>query len=204
MSTRLGPYAVTWDAGDLIQLGRPFRDGRPYRGNGSHNGSGYRHGDGNGNGCGNGNGEAVGKGTLLFPGLASSGEQLCEIYRFINNAAVPDMISVTQTGVTDVNAFFSAWLVFTPGDLMAHGRGYLGDAGFSYWPFCDFPRSFSFLVPAHTAFLVVANSIEGIHSRGGAYTFTVSGTDVLADRQRSDVRRPANDIADVLRGDPAV
>jgi len=182
---------VTWDAGDLVQSGRPFRDGRPDCGKGRYNGNG--NGNGNGNSGGNGNG------TLRFPGLASSGEQLCEIYRFINNAAVPDTISVTQTGVTDVNAFFSAWLVFTPGDLMAHGRGYLGDAGFSYWPFCDFPRSFSFLVPAHTAFLVVANSIEGVHSRGGAYTFTVSGTDILADRQRSDVKRPPTDIADALR-----
>jgi len=177
VSTRLGPYAVTWDAGDFVQRGRPFRDGRPVCGNG-HNGTGSSNGNGNGNDGGNG--------RLRFPGLASSGEQLCEIYRFINNAPVPDTISVTQTGVTDVNAFFSAWLVFTPGDLMAHGRGYLGDAGFSYWPFCDFPRSFSFVVPAHTAFLVVANSIEGVHSRGGAYTFTVSGTDILAGRQRSD------------------
>ena len=166
MSTRLGPYAVTWNAGDLVQYGRPFRDGHPVCGKGQHNG--------NGNGSGNG--------SLPFPGLASSGEQLCEIYRFINNAAVPDTIAVTQTGVTDVNAFFSAWLVFTPGDLMAHWRGYLGDAGFSYWPFCDFPRSFSFVVPAHTAFLVVANSIEGVHSRGGTYTFTVTGKDLGAGR----------------------
>ena len=188
VSTRLGPYAVTWDAGDFVQFGRPFRDGRPVCGNGRHND--------NGNGNGNGNGGANGNGSLRFPGLASSGEQLCEIYRFINNAAVPDTISVTQTGVTDVNAFFSAWLEFTPGDLMAHGRGYLGDAGFSYWPFCEFPRSFSFLVPARTVFLVVANSIEGVHSRGGAYTFTVSGTDV---RQSFDSRRPANDITDALR-----
>jgi hypothetical protein len=193
VSTRLGPYAVTWDAGDFVQCGRPFRDGRPVYGNGCHNGNNW-----SGNGNGNGNG------SLRFPGLASSGEQRCEIYRFINNAAVPDTISVTQTGVTDVNAFFSAWLVFTPGDLMAHVRDYLGDAGFSYWPFCDFPRSFSFLVPAHTAFLVVANSIEGIHSRGGAYTFTVSGTDILADRQRSDLRRPPYDLADALRDVSAV
>jgi len=197
VSTRLGPYAVTWDAGDFVQRGRPFRDGRPVCGNGRHNGNGH----GNGNGSGNGNGNGGGNGSLRFPGLASSGEQLCEIYRFINNAAVPDTISVTQTGVTDVNAFFSAWLVFTPGDLMAHVRGYLGDAGFSYWPFCDFPRSFSFVVPAHTAFLVVANSIEGVHSRGGAYTFTVSGTDI---RQRVDFRRPADDVADALRGAPTV
>jgi hypothetical protein len=186
---------VTWDAGDFVQCGRPFRDGRPVCGNGRHNGNGNRNGNSNGNGGANGND------SLRFPGLGGSGKQLCEIYRFINNAAVPDTISVTQTGVTDVNAFFSAWLEFTPGDLMAHGRDYLGDAGFSYWPFCEFPRSFSFLVPAHTAFLVVANSIEGVHSRGGAYTFTVSGTDV---RQSFDFRRPADDIADALRGVPAV
>jgi hypothetical protein len=196
VATRLGPYAVTWDVGDLVQRGRPFRDGRAVCGNGRHS-----NGNGNSGGNGNGNGSSNGNGSLRFPGLASSGEQLCEIFRFINNAAVPDTISVTQTGVTDGNAFFSAWLVFTPGDLMAHGRGYLGDAGFSYWPFCDFPRSFSFVVPAHTAFLVVANSIEGVHSRGGAYTFTVSGTDI---RQRVDFRHPARDIADALRGDPAV
>jgi hypothetical protein len=191
---------VTWDAGDFVQRGRPFRDGRPFCGNG-HNGTGSGSGNGNGNGSGNGNRGGNGNGSLRFPGLASSGEQLCEIYRFINNAPVPDTISVTQTGVTDGNAFFSAWLVFTPGDLMAHVRGYLGDAGFSYWPFCDFPRSFSFVVPAHTAFLVVANSIEGVHSRGGAYTFTVSGADV---RQRVDFRRPVDDVVDALRDVSAV
>jgi hypothetical protein len=189
---------VTWDAGDFVQCGRPFRDGRPVCGNGRHNGNG--NGNGNENGGANANGGVNGNGSLRFPGLASSGEQLCEIYRFINNTAVPDTISVRQTGVTDVNAFFSAWLVFTPGDLMAHAQDYLGDAGLSYWPFCEF----SFLVPAHTAFLVVANSIEGVHSRGGAYTFTVSGTDILADRQRSDFRRPPTDIADALRDVSAV
>jgi len=192
---------VTWDAGDFVQCGRPFRDGRPYCGNGRHNGNGNGRGNGNGS---NGNGNGTGNGSLRFPGLASSSEQLCEIYPFINNASVPDTISVTQTGVTDVNAFFSAWLMFTPGDLMAHGTDYLGDAGFSYWPFCEFPRSFSFVVPAHTAFLVVVNSIEGVHSRGGAYTFTVSGTDILAGRLRPDVRRPANDIGEALRSASAV
>ena len=163
---------MTWNAGDLVQRGRPFRDGQPV--------------------CGNGNGN----GSLRFPGLASSGEQLCEIYRFINNATVPDTIAVTQTGVTDVNAFFSAWLVFTPGDLMAHWRGYLGDAGFSYWPFCEFPRSFSFLVPARTVFLVVANPIEGVHSRGGAYVYRERNG------RSSELRfpSPANDITDALRG----
>jgi len=35
-----------------------------------------------------------------------------------------------------------------------------------------------------------------VHSRGGAYTFTVSGTDI---RQRVDFRRPADAVADALR-----
>jgi hypothetical protein len=117
--TRLGPYAVTWDVGHLVQSGRLFRGGTPA--------------------CGNGR---------SFPGLASSHDQLCEIYPFINNAGSTDLITVTQTGVTDVNAFFSAWLLFSPDDLLAHGDGYLGDAGFSYWPDGEFPRTFSFLVPA--------------------------------------------------------
>jgi hypothetical protein len=153
VKTRLGPYAVTWDVAHLVQCGRLFRAGTPANGNGHS-----------------------------FPGLASSDDQLCEIFAFINNAASADLVEVTQTLVTDTNAFLSAWLGFTPADLMAHGLEYLGDAGYSFWPDGVLPRSFSFLVPAHTAFLVVANSIDGRCSRGGTYAFTVQGSSVTAAR----------------------
>jgi hypothetical protein len=162
--TRLGPYAVTWNLTHLVQIGRPFRAGTPARGDGHS-----------------------------FPGLASSDDQFCEVYPFLNNTGSTDLVEVTQTEVSDLNAFFSAWLVFTPDDLMAHGPAYLGDAGVSYWP-GELPRSFSFLVPARTAFVVVANSVDGTSRRGGTYTFTVSGTDLVASRPPADLRSLITDL----------
>jgi hypothetical protein len=142
---------VTWDAGDGVQGGRLFRGGAPSSGN---NGS--------------------------FPGLASSVAQLYELYTFTSAAPGADLITVSQTGSSDGNCFFSAWRFFNPADLLGGAANYLGDAGFTYPPDVLFPQSFSLLVPGHTTFFIVANSIDGIDSRGGAYTFTVSGTDVVA------------------------
>jgi hypothetical protein len=149
--TLLGPYSVTWDAGDPVQAGRLFRGGAPASGK---NGS--------------------------FPGLASSVAQLYELYTFTNAASGTDLITVSQTGSSDGNSFFSAWWLFNPADLTGSAANYLGDAGFTYPPDVLFPQSFSLLVPGHTTFFIVANSIDGIDSRGGAYTFTVTGTDVVA------------------------
>ena len=96
---------------------------------------------------------------------------------------------VSLTGSSDANCFFSAWRSFNPTDLVG-GAGYLGDAGYTYPPDAAFPQSFSLLVPARTTFFIVANSIEGIESRGGAYTFTVSGSDVVAGGPWPDISSP--------------
>jgi hypothetical protein len=149
--TLLGPYSVTWDAGDPVQAGRLFRRGAPSSGR-----------DGS------------------FPGLASSVVQLYELYTFTNAASSTDLITVSQTGSSDGNSFFSAWWFFNPADLIGSAANYLGDAGLTYPPDVLFPQSFSLLVPGHTTFFIVANSIDGIDSRGGAYIFTVTGTDVVA------------------------
>ena len=115
-----------------------------------------------------------------FPGLASSIAQLCEIYTFTNPGAGADLISVSQTGASDGNSFFSAWRFFNPANLIGGAANYLGDMGFTYPPGAVFPQSFSLMVPGHTTFFIVVNSINGLSSRGGAYTFTVSGKDVVA------------------------
>jgi len=148
---RLGPYTVTWDAGHQVQAGRLFRDGAPSVGS---NGS--------------------------FPGLASSLAQLYEIYTFTNSGTGADLITVSQTGASDGNSFFSAWRLFNPANLIGGAANYLGDMGFTYPPDVVFPQSFSLTVSGHTTFFIVVNSIDGIASRGGAYTFTVSGKDVVA------------------------
>lgn len=144
---------MTWHTGDRVQAGRLFRWGTPSSGK---NGS--------------------------FPGLASSIAQLYQLYTFTSAATHPDLITVSQTGSSDGNSFFSAWRFFNPDDLLGSAANYLGDAGLTYPPDALFPQSFSLLVPGHTTFFIVANSIDGIDSRGGAYTFTVSGTDVVAGR----------------------
>jgi hypothetical protein len=105
---------------------------------------------------------------------------LYEIYTFTNSGTDADLITVSQTGASDGNSFFSAWRSFNPGDLIGGAPNYLGDMGFSYPPGVVFPQSFSLTVPGRTTFFVVVNSIDGISSRGGAYTFTVSGKDVVA------------------------
>ena len=151
MRTRLGPYTATWDVGHQVQAGRLFRDGAPTIG---RNGS--------------------------FPGLASSIGQLYEIYTFTNSSTDADLITVSQTGASDGNSFFSAWRSFNPADLIAGAPSYLGDMGFTYPPGVVFPQSFSLTVPGRTTFFIVVNSIDGISSRGGAYTFTVSGKGVVA------------------------
>jgi hypothetical protein len=149
--TRLGPYSVTWDAGHQVQAGRLFRDGAPCLGS---NGS--------------------------FPGLASSVAQLYQIYTFTSPGTSADLITVSQTGASDANSFFSAWRLFNPADLVGGAPNYLGDMGFTYSPGVVFPQSFSLMVPGRTTFFVVVNSIDGLSSRGGTYTFTVSGKGVVA------------------------
>ena len=151
MRTRLGPYTATWDVGHQVQAGRLFRDGAPTIG---RNGS--------------------------FPGLASSVGQLYEIYTFTNSSTDADLITVSQTGASDGNSFFSAWRSFNPAALIGGAPSYLGDMGFTYPAGVVFPQSFSLTVPGRTTFFIVVNSIDGISSRGGAYTFTVCGKDVVA------------------------
>jgi hypothetical protein len=112
-----------------------------------------------------------------FPGVFDSTHQLYEIYQFTNTSADTQAVTVSFTS-TDLNQFFSAWLSYDPLNLAGNAANYLGDAGNSWTT--SSPVMFSFSVPTLTTFYVVANSTGGTSSRGGAYTFTVTGESLIA------------------------
>ena len=112
--------------------------------------------------------------SCLAPTTAATltGPVSYETFTFFNSGPA-ECVTVTYTGTTSVNdfEFLSAYAnSFNPANLL---ENFLADAGESS---NGIPIVFSFIVPADSPFVIVANSVFDL--TGGPFSFTVSGDSI--------------------------
>jgi hypothetical protein len=118
-----------------------------------------------------------------YPGAYGGGSQGYLTFPFYNPNPSATCVNVTWTADPGFNTFLSAYLApYNPFNMASN---YLGDSGVS----ADLTAvTFGFMVPANSAFLILANTVYGLSTATGtSFSFTLTGQNI----QQGVVPEPA-------------